>query len=214
MPVFMPALIKMANRGTEPSAPGRKITQSRLENDNRTSAALPGGKVPSTIPLPEKRLALPRFALYPDRMFARSLLVFATIFAVAGCQAPYKKKDDEDKKPLKDQSADTNFQAFLGRLRIAVAKHDQATLVSMMTSNFGYRWDAAPAGETVFSYWDQNNVWPELSAILLEKFAPHGVFMVAPAQFLLADNYQGYRAGMRTVGGSWKFAYFISGQEP
>ena len=134
---------------------------------------------------------------------------------MAGCQAPYKKKDDEDKKPLKDQSGDTSFQAFLGRLRIAVSKHDQAVLGSMMTKDFGYRWDAPPPGETVFSYWDQNNVWPELSAILREKFAPSDVYMVSPHQFIVdPDNYQGYRAGMRVSGGSWKFAYFIAGKAP
>jgi hypothetical protein len=148
-------------------------------------------------------------------MFARYLLVFAAAFALAGCQAPYKKKDDDDKKPLKDQSSDTSFQAFLGRLRIAVGKRDHAMLASMMTHNFGYRWDTPPAGETVFTYWDQNNIWPELSAILMEKFAPSDVYMVAPPQFVAdPDNYMGYRAGMRLAGGSWKFAYFVAGHAP
>jgi hypothetical protein len=163
----------------------------------------------------KKPLALRRGRLYPSRMLSRALLALLVAFAVAGCQAPYKKKDDEDKKPLKDQSGDTSFQAFLGRLRIAVSKHDQAVLASMMTKDFGYRWDAPPPGETVFSYWDQNNVWPELSAILREKFAPSDVYMVAPRQFTVdPDNYQGYRAGMRVAGGSWKFAYFIAGKAP
>src|SRR5205814_370072 len=108
------------------------------------------------------------------------------------------KKDDEEKKPLKDQSSDTSFQAFLGRLRIAVSNHDQAVLSSMMTKDFGYRWETPPAGETVFTYWDQNNIWPELSAMLREKFAPSDVYMVAPPQFVVdPNNYQGYRAGMR-----------------
>ncbi|HEX5176025.1 MAG TPA: hypothetical protein VFV83_03295 [Chthoniobacteraceae bacterium] len=137
------------------------------------------------------------------------------LFIAPGCESPYKKKDDEDKKPLKDQSNDTSFQAFLGRLRIAVAKRDLQVLTSMMTNDFGYRWDAPPPGETVFSYWDQNNIWPELSAMLRERFAPSGIYMVAPPQFIAdPDNYQGYRAGMRTVGGSWKFAYFIAGNAP
>jgi len=37
-------------------------------------------------------------------------------------------------------------------------------------------------------------------------------YMVAPLQF--ADpslNYDGYRAGIRRVNGSWKFAYFVNG---
>ena len=149
------------------------------------------------------------------RTFVATVAVCFGVCLLTGCQAPYKKKDDEDRKPLKDQSHDTSFQAFLGRLRIAVAKRDREVLTSMMTSDFGYRWDAAPPGETVFSYWDDNNVWPELSAMLREKFAPSGIYMVAPPQFVVdPDNYQGYRAGMRTVGGSWKFAYFVAGKEP
>lgn len=154
-----------------------------------------------------------------NRMSARfltaAIVLCFCVVALPGCQSPYKKKDDEDRKPLKDQSNDTSFQAFLGRLRIAVAKRDRDVLTSMMTNDFGYRWDTPPPGETVFSYWDENNVWPELSAMLREKFAPSGVYMVAPTQFVAdPDNYHGYRAGMRTVGGSWKFAYFIAGKEP
>jgi hypothetical protein len=149
------------------------------------------------------------------RTVVAALAVCVCLGIAPGCKTPYKKKDDEDKKPLKDQSGDTNFQAFLGRLRIAVAKHDLDVLGSMMTRDFGYRWDAPPPGETVFSYWDQNAIWPELNAMLHEKFAPSGVYMVAPPQFVAdPDNYTGYRAGMRTVGGSWKFAYFVAGQEP
>ena len=51
--------------------------------------------------------------------------------------------------------------------------------------------------------------------MLRKRFAPSGVYMVAPPQFVAdPDNYQGYRAGMRTVNGSWKFAYFVAGKEP
>jgi hypothetical protein len=148
-------------------------------------------------------------------MFIRTFSALLIACAFLGCESPYEKSDAAEKKKEKDQSGDTSFQAFLGRLRIAVGKRDQAVLTSMMTRDFGYRWDDPPAGETVFSYWDQNNVWPELSAILREKFAPSDVYMVAPAQFTYdPENYQGYRAGMRIVGGSWRFAYFIAGQPP
>jgi hypothetical protein len=98
------------------------------------------------------------------------------------CQAPYKKADEEDKKPLKDQSKDTTYQAFLGRLRIAVAKRDIPMLASMMTADFGYRWDTPPPGETPFDYWDQNNLWGELNSLLKERFAPKDLYMVAPPQ--------------------------------
>jgi len=53
---------------------------------------------------------------------------------------------------------------------------------------------------------------PELDGILSERFVKKGDFMVAPPQF--ADpslNYDGYRAGIIRVRGSWKFAYFVNG---
>src|SRR5438105_14904651 len=67
------------------------------------------------------------------------------------------------------------------------------------------------SGEVVFQYWDENNLWPELEGILSETFVKKQDYMVAPPQF--ADpslNYDGYRAGVRRVNGSWKFAYFVS----
>ena len=139
----------------------------------------------------------------------RSIASLLAALLLAGCQTPYKKKDAEEKKPLKDAAGDQTFQAFVGRLRTAVAKKDLATLTSMMTTDFGYRWDAAPASENVFTYWDENGVWPELEAVLRENFVPVDTYMVAPPQFASDPNYNGYRAGVRTLKGSWKFAYFV-----
>ena len=68
------------------------------------------------------------------------------------------------------------------------------------------------SGPGVFQYWDQENLWPELDGILSERFVKKGAFWVAPQQF--ADpslNYDGYRAGVTRVRGSWKFAYFVNG---
>jgi hypothetical protein len=51
-----------------------------------------------------------------------------------------------------------------------------------------------------------------LDGILSERFVKKGNFLVAPQQF--ADpslNYDGYRAGITRVKGSWKFAYFVNG---
>ncbi|MCE9610693.1 MAG: hypothetical protein K8R23_10910 [Chthoniobacter sp.] len=148
------------------------------------------------------------------RLFVSALLTLL-IFALAGCEAlqkpPYKKKDDEDKKPMKDQAGDQAFQSFLGRLRQAVAKRDHATLTSLMVPahDFGYRWDTPPAGETPFAYWDQRNLWPELAKTLRETFVAHELYMVAPPAVATQPDYPGFRAGMRIVGGSWKFAYFV-----
>jgi hypothetical protein len=145
-------------------------------------------------------------------MVFRSLFCLLALVFFAGCDTPYKKSDAEEKAAMKDQSKDHSFQAFLGRLRTAVAKKDRAVLPTMMTGDFGYRWDNPPPGESVFDYWDKNNVWPELSEILKQKFEPNDLYMVAPREVITDPNYAGYRAGMRLVGGSWKFAYFVPGE--
>lgn len=126
-----------------------------------------------------------------------------------------KKKHEKPPEPtIKDMSGDMGFQSYVGILRKAVAKRDYATLASMMNKDFGYRWDAPPPGDNVFQYWDRNNLWSELQLVLNEKFVPKGDFMVAPPAFALdPEAYRGFRVGIRSVGGSWKFAYFV-GDEP
>ena len=142
-----------------------------------------------------------------------------TAFVFTGCQTPEQKKAKARKEALKKkakaelrQPQDVDFQAFVGRLRKAVAKRDAETLKSMMTEDFGYKLEPAMSGGGVFQYWDQENLWPELEGILSERFVKKGAFMVSPPQF--ADpslNYDGYRAGITRVRGSWKFAYFVNG---
>ncbi|MEP6685678.1 MAG: hypothetical protein ABJB22_02775 [Verrucomicrobiota bacterium] len=139
------------------------------------------------------------------------------MFACSGCGTFGKHKDKKDakKKPdqeQRDQTSDVDFQAFLGRLRKAVASHDVNALAPMMTTDFGYRLNPEGIGDGVFKYWDENGLWIELEGILSEKFVVKGDFMVAPPQFAdESSNYEGYRAGIRRVNGSWKFAYFVNG---
>src|SRR6266446_8452374 len=155
--------------------------------------------------------------VHPMKLITCLLLVFAV--ALSGCKTTSKadkeKKAALDKKAkanLREESTDTDFQAFIGRLRKAVAAHDMNTLATMMTPEFGYSLKPELSGEGVFKYWDENNMWPELEGILSEKFVKKGPYMVAPPQF--ADeslNYDGYRAGIVRIKGSWKFAYFVNG---
>ena len=147
-------------------------------------------------------------------MILHYALSATVLLAFATCDSPYKKKDDEEKKVMKDQSHEQNFQAFLGRLRIAVAKKDTVMMASMMTPDFGYRWDDGPPGETPFMYWDQHHLWGELSNLLTQPFAPSEMYMVAPPQVISDPAYTGYRVGARTIRGSWKLAYFVSGDAP
>jgi hypothetical protein len=152
------------------------------------------------------------------RILLTSLLALAFVFA--GCQTPQQKKEKlkqaelkkKAKADLREESTDVDFQAFLGRLRKAIAKRDMETLKSMMTEDFGYKLEPPMSGPGVFQYWEQENLWPELDGILSERFVKKGAFMVSPPQF--ADpslNYDGYRIGITRVRGSWKFAYFVNG---
>ena len=111
---------------------------------------------------------------------------------------------------MADVSTDMNFQGFLGRLRKAVAAHDLQTVAPMMTTTFGYRLDPVGEGDGVFQYWDDNLLWPQVQAVLSEHFVPSGNFMVAPPEFAKDPNFHGYRAGITSVNGVWKFAYFVT----
>jgi hypothetical protein len=151
------------------------------------------------------------------RILITALLLSA--FALAGCQTPEQKKEKLKKAALSKQAkadlrapTDIDFQAFVGRLRKAVARRDIETLKSMMTEDFGYKLEPAMSGAGVFQYWEQENLWPELEGILSERFVKKGAFWVAPPQFADSSlNYDGYRAGVTRVKGSWKFAYFVNG---
>ena len=142
-------------------------------------------------------------------MFSRALFSLLVMLALAGCQTPYKKKDQEESSRHRNTAGDHSFQAFLGKLRAAVGKRDTQTLATMMAPDFGYRWDPAPPGETAFEYWEANNLWPELASVLKERFLPQDLYMKAPPEAVNDPNYPGYRAGMRVFNGAWKFAYFV-----
>ena len=152
------------------------------------------------------------------KIIASILLVLA--IGLGGCQTFAQKQKEKGKKAAvskatakpREENADVDFEAFVGRLRKAVAAHDVQTLSAMMTNDFGYQLNPEASGNGVFQYWDEEGLWPELQGILSEEFVQKGAYMVAPPQF--ADeslNYDGYRAGVRRVNGSWKFAYFVSG---
>ena len=158
------------------------------------------------------------------RLLLTALLLSAFVFT--SCQTPEQKKEKLKQAALKKktkadlrESTDADFQAFVGRLRKAVANRDKETLKAMMTDDFGYKLEPPMSGPGVFQYWEQENLWPELDGILSEKFVKKKVaggpeFLVAPPQF--ADpslNYDGYRAGITRVKGSWKFAYFVNGAQ-
>jgi hypothetical protein len=154
------------------------------------------------------------------KKLATFLLLCAFLFT--GCGGPGKKKKKQDaaetkpQQSLANQGTDQDFNAFLGRLRKAVATRDMNTMAQMMTPDFAFVMGATSdqdrKGEGVFQYWDEHGLWPELEGIMTENFVKKDDFMVAPPQFAnAAVEYDGYRAGIRRVNGSWKFAYFVNG---
>lgn len=154
-------------------------------------------------------------------MNIRVLLVCVALLGLNACKTAPEKEDPATpaltpkKKPvanISDQSRDVAFESFLSRLRQAAAAHDANMLAEMMTTDFGYRLDPPGEGPGVFTYWDENNAWPELTLILNERFVPKENYMVAPTEFVGDEaNYTGYRAGIQLVNGAWKFAYFVKG---
>ena len=151
-----------------------------------------------------------------------SLFLISAI-ALAGCKMFGNDKEKKDaavkkrsKAELREENTDVDFQAFVSRLKKAVAAHDAGTIATMMPEDFLYYLGPTQAqdrkGEGVFKYWDENGLWTELDGILTERFAKKGGLWVAPPQF--ADdtlNYTGYRAGIARINGSWKFVYFVTG---
>lgn len=152
-------------------------------------------------------------------MIQRLLACLLIGLVAAGCSSPAKKAAEKPPhKPvpqMADMSGDVSFEAFLGRLRKAVAAHDIQAVAEMMTTDFGYRLDT-PDGEGpgVFQYWDDELLWPQVQAVLGQRFVPKGNFMVAPPEFATDPNYHGYRAGITFAGGAWRFAYFVTDPPP
>src|SRR6266550_9412612 len=148
-----------------------------------------------------------------------AFVLLISALALGGCDAFKSKKNtkkpgvkERAKADLREENNDVDFQAFVGRLKKAVAAHDVNTIAGMMTPDFGYALNPERSGDGVFKYWDENNLWPELEGIMTERFVKKDDFWVAPPQF--ADptlNYDGYRVGIRRVKGSWKFVYFVNG---
>ena len=148
-------------------------------------------------------------------MFSRRLLLLTASLAaltVAGCKTPYKESDKMREDAKQDASGDPSFQGFIGRLKTAVQTKDQNMLRSLMVpaAEFGYRWDSVPPGDNIFTYWDLNNLWPDLNHLLDQKFSLLDGFMVSPPEFAAdPSNYAGYRVGIKQIRGAWRFVYFV-----
>lgn len=136
-------------------------------------------------------------------------LATVCLLPIVGCKTPYEESDKKREAAKRNAQDDPTFQAFLGRLRIAIRKKDRAMLQTMMTPSFGYKWDETQAGDSVFTYWDLHNTWPVIENVLTISFVPHQsdgqLFMVAVQE----PDAGGYVAGIQMTQGSWRFAYFV-----
>lgn len=131
---------------------------------------------------------------------------------LCGCSSASKKEEEQIVTPkgtLPDQSADTSFRAFVGRLRKAASQRDVGMLANMMSADFGFSWEPGGEGPGVFDYWDKHRLWRQVASTLNEPFVLSGDYMVAPPAAATDPDYKGYRAGLRIVNGSWRFAYFV-----
>ena len=96
---------------------------------------------------------------------AIAALLTAGVLLLPGCGLGKKKSAERNPatKPAKhEENNEVDFQAFVARLRKAVATRDMQTIASMMTPDFGYSLNPERSGPGVFQYWDENNIWPEL----------------------------------------------------
>lgn len=147
-----------------------------------------------------------------------SLIALVILLPLAGCKTTKedeKKDDTAATRNMEDPSGDVTYQAFVGRLRKAVAARNAQLVASMMTKNFGYLLQPEDGfsgeGAGVFEYWEKKGLWNELELVLQERFVPKGGFMVAPPEFADEPGFKGHRAGITMVNGSWRFAYFVAG---
>lgn len=153
------------------------------------------------------------------------LVVLSLSLAVVGCKNT-EEEEEPDPNPdgtvpltsptaprMDDASGDATFMSFVGRLRKAIGNRDRELLRTMMTDNFGYSLNPLLTGPGAFDYWDRNNLWTELELVARDRWQPLGNYMVTPVEFaLVPENYRSYRAGATLVNGSWRFAYFVTGE--
>ncbi len=149
---------------------------------------------------------------YPVRAF----LCAALLLSLTGCPTPEEKKAAEDKRfggVMENPQESPQFQAFIGKLRKAVANRDYDMIVKMTTPNFGYDLSSNSEGPLLaIQYWNQNGLWPELERVLSMPFIKKGQFLVGPPQFAMQTTkkpYSGFRAGVIDTSNGYRLAYFV-----
>src|SRR5438067_13536109 len=98
------------------------------------------------------------------RVLVISLLAVSFLFS--SCQTAEQKKEKLKQAALKKMAKvdlranpDVDFQAFVSRLRKAVAQRVLETLKTIMADDLGYNHEPPQAGQVVFQYSDHENLW-------------------------------------------------------
>jgi hypothetical protein len=96
----------------------------------------------------------------------------------------------------------------------AATARDVGRLRPLMADEFTYSFGDSPSAETAIVMWQADpTLLAELAKVLAagcaqDKKEPQ---VVCPAAYLTDENFAGYRAGFRNLGGAWKMVFFVAG---
>jgi hypothetical protein len=96
----------------------------------------------------------------------------------------------------------------------AAASRDVGQLRPLMADEFTYSFGDSPSAETAVVMWQADpTILGELGKVLAAGCAEDKKDgqVVCPAAFLTDENFSGYRAGFRNLGGTWKMVFFVAG---
>lgn len=102
----------------------------------------------------------------------------------------------------------------IAQVEQAAGQHDVGRLRPLMADEFTYSFGDSPSADTAIVMWQADpNIFAELGKALAAGCAHDRkeAQVVCPAAFLTDQNFAGYRAGFRNVGGAWKMVFFVAG---
>jgi hypothetical protein len=131
---------------------------------------------------------------------------------------------DSDRKARAARGRPTDLAKFgklppgaaqvVGQVEEAANTRDIGRLRPLMADEFTYSFGDSPSAETAIVMWQADpTILAEIGKALAAGCAqdPKDQQVVCPATFLTDENFTGYRAGFRNVGGSWKMVFFVAG---
>jgi hypothetical protein len=102
----------------------------------------------------------------------------------------------------------------IAQVEQAASQRDIGKLRPLMADEFTYSFGDSPSADTAIVMWQADpNILAELGKALGAGCAQDkkDAQVVCPAAFLTDQNFAGYRAGFRNLGGAWKMVFFVAG---